>query len=137
MHEANHGYGFAPMGQQAIETGSFDPRQGIRGTLLLAADVNAGSLCWWVFPGSVNTGIYHAFVQLLLLPALAAEAARLGAAYARRYVMFDNLSCHGNGSILALFHAAGHVPLARPRHSPDFAFIESCFSASAPFRVLA
>ena len=47
----------------------------------------------------------------------------------RRTILWDNLAAHFTGNVATnALQAAGHVVVARPSYSPDFAPIESAFS---------
>lgn len=105
-----------------------DPREGVKLTLLLAVDPNRGHVAHWVFPGNVTREAYVVFLNAVLFPALQAQSGAV-----RRYIMADNLSVHTGPEVEAEFAAAGHVPLMRPVHSPDFGPVECCFSSLEMF----
>jgi len=42
--------------------------------------------------------------------------------------MWDNLGAHKSGIVRAAVLTAGHQFLDRPAYSPDFAWVENCFS---------
>lgn len=108
--------------------GGQDPREGVKLTLLLAVDSNRGHVAHWVFPGNVDRNIYMVFLHAVLFPALQAQSGGV-----RRYVMADNLSVHTGREVEDEFAAAGHLPLLRPVHSPDFGPVEICFSSLEMF----
>ena len=101
-----------------------DPREGIKHTLLFAVDANRGHVCHWVFPGNVDRNKFIVFLVAVLFPALAQQSGD----GVQRFVMYDNLSAHTGPDVEQLFADAGHVPMLRPVHSPDFGPVECCFS---------
>ena len=84
-----------------------------------AVDCNVGVVTSWIFPGHVNEAVFNLFLQFFVFPALQQQT---GAR--QRYIMYDNLAAH----TCERTQAAGHVPMHRPVHSPDFGPVEFCFS---------
>ena len=101
----------------------------------MAVDVTMGCVACWVFPGSVNADIFEAFLLLLVIPALALEAANhahllnaqrhimFGASTARRLLM----TCTFSDRFLCCSHVCrqpwsslgrGRAPNYRQRWSP-------------------
>ena len=114
VQDANPTYGYAPSGCPAVMRG-YGKRDGEKITVLLATDVNVGTVASWTFKGNTTNARFYVFLALFLFPAIAGQ---------RRCILFDNLSAHFGANITALFAAAGHAYVARPIHSPDFGFIE-------------
>jgi hypothetical protein len=118
VQDANPANGYAPSGCPAIMRG-YGKRDGQKITVLLATDVNVGTVASWTFVGNTTNARFLTFLALFLFPAIAGQ---------RRCILFDNLSGHFGANIDALFAACGHAYVARPVHSPDFGFIEWSFN---------
>lgn len=87
-----------------------------------AVDCNVGVVASWVFPGHVNESMFNLFLQFFVFPALQRQSGNI-----QRYIMYDQLAAHTCARTQAAVAAAGHVPLVRPVHSPDFGPVEFCF----------
>ncbi|KAH3723302.1 hypothetical protein Pelo_17993 [Pelomyxa schiedti] len=77
------------------------PSSSKRLNLLMAADVNIGAIGAFVFPAIRGQ---------------------------KRICLMDNHQAHLDASIFNLVEQEGHLLLRRPTSSPDFAWIEPCFS---------
>jgi transposase len=66
--------------------------------------------------------MFNLFLEFFVFPALQRQTGNT-----RRYIMADQLAAHVCARTQAAVEAAGHVPLIRPVHSPDFGPVECCF----------
>ncbi|KAH3762560.1 hypothetical protein Pelo_5593 [Pelomyxa schiedti] len=87
--------------------------------LLMAADTTVGAVAQWVFPGTMDVHVFYSWMAAILLPAIQGR---------KRILMMDNHPAHLDPSVFHLVESHGHLLLRRPATSPDFAWIESCFS---------
>lgn len=87
-------------------------------TTLIAALGIQGMPCSMVVDGAVNSDLFEAFVEKVLVPALT-----LG-----DIVVMDNLSSHKRPRVRELIEAAGAQLLYLPPYSPDLNPIEMIFS---------
>ena len=118
VNQSERRYGHALAGYGAVGVGH-GPRTGKKWTILLACDVNVGTVAYWRYEGNTTKERFYLFLALFVFPAIVGP---------RRYILFDNLSGHFGPEIDQLFQLAGHTWIARPIHSPDFGFVEWCFN---------
>ena len=87
-------------------------------TTLIAALGVQGMPCSMVVDGAVNSDLFEAFVEQVLVPALTVGD----------IVVMDNLSSHKRPRVRELVEAAGSQLLYLPPYSPDLNPIEMIFS---------
>jgi transposase len=87
-------------------------------TTLIAALDMSGMRCSTVVDGAVNSDVFEAFVQQVLIPQLRAGDV----------VVLDNLSSHKRKRTRELIESAGAQMLFLPPYSPDLNPIELVFS---------
>jgi len=107
--------GRAPRGQRLVAK---VPHGHWKTSTLIAALGLPGVRCSAVFDGPVNTEVFEAFVEQVLVPEL-----RPG-----DMVILDNLSSHKSARARELIESAGAELLFLPPYSPDLNPIEMVFS---------
>lgn len=107
--------GRAPVGERLIDK---VPHGHWMTTTLIGALSIDGVRCSTVVDGPVNTDVFEAFVEQVLLPALRAGD----------IVVMDNLSSHKSARARSLIESRGAELLFLPPYSPDLSPIEPAFS---------
>jgi transposase len=107
--------GRAPVGERLVAS---VPHGHWKTTTLIAALDRRGMRCSTVVDGAVNGDVFGAFVEQVLVPALAPGDV----------VVMDNLSSHKGVRVRELIEAAGAALLFLPPYSPDFSPIEPAFA---------
>lgn len=110
-------YARAQGGQRAV--GDAPAGHWRRLTLLGALGVN-GVVAMMTIPRATDTEVFLAFVQQVLLPALATHRHPI--------VVMDRLGAHRSPRVLEAFAQAGVEVRFLPAYSPDFNPIEPCWS---------
>ena len=86
----------------------------------IAVDARVGM----VGANGTSSDKFYLFLTQIVLPALRGTG--------RRYITMDNLDGH-KGQVEHAIRTAGHVPIFRPTHSPDFGPVEWVFSFTDSF----
>ena len=107
--------GRAPRGDRLIAS---VPHGHWKTTTLIAALGIGGMRCSTVVDGAVNSDVFHAFVQQVLVPQLQPGD----------IVVLDNLSCHKQIRTRELIESAGAQVMFLPPYSPDLNPIELVFA---------
>jgi transposase len=113
-------YARAPKGQRAQGR---VPRNRGKNTTLLASLSLEGIGASMIIEGGVNTSVFEAYLEHLLIPSLAPG----------QIVIMDNLSVHKGARVRQLIEAHGCQVLFLPAYSPDFSPIEETFSKVKAF----
>lgn len=107
--------GRAPIGERLLAK---VPHGHWQTTTLIAALCKDGIRCSTVVDGAINSDLFQAFVEQVLVPQLQAGDV----------VILDNLSSHRGIRTRQLIEAAGATLVFLPPYSPDFNPIEMIFS---------
>jgi transposase len=108
-------YARAPRGERAMDSA----RRNYGSNVSLIAGLRLDGLqAPFVIEGSVNTAVFEAYIEHVLVPALRPSD----------IVLMDNLRCHKTDKVRSLIEAVGAHLLFLPAYSPDFSPIEHAFS---------
>lgn len=113
-------YARAPRGERAVD----HARRNYGKNVSLVAGLSlTGMQAPLVIEGAVNTAIFEAYVEQVLVPSLPSNA----------IVIMDNLPCHKTDKVQRLIEQAGARLLFLPAYSPDLSPIEHAFSKLKAF----
>ena len=113
-------YARAPRGERAYAQ---QPRNYGKNMTLLAGLRLEGISASMVIEGAVNTAVFEAFVEQVLLPTLQPGD----------MVILDNLSAHKSKNVEAMLANKSCQRLFLPAYSPDFSPIENAFAIIKQF----
>ncbi len=116
--ETTRAHARAPRGERAFAGAPGGHRERVTVIGALGAE---GLTAAMSIPAATSTEVFLAFVDRVLVPALAGREPKAT-------VVLDNLNAHKDARVRERLEAAGHGLRFLPRYSPDLSPIEPCWS---------